>query len=82
MMDDTGINAGVESNPMPGRSIAVEHFTEAAFRGVMRAIAAQRADPEPSPWRQNPILIYGIIALPQQVTLPQVGGPGEVIGEG
>ena len=77
-----------DPEPSPWRSnISVEEVTEATFRGVMRAIAVRRADPEPSPWRQNPILIYGIIALPQElgqnlVQQPGIAGPGIIAGEG
>jgi hypothetical protein len=58
--------------------VSVDQFTEAAFNGVLRAISVHREGPRPEPWLQNPILIYGIIAVPEQIAksidIQQPGG--------
>jgi hypothetical protein len=50
------------------RQISVADFTEVTMRAVVRALEQQKVI-------INPILIYGIIALPHQLATP-VGTPG------
>jgi hypothetical protein len=63
----------MEKSPQPSDAsqtsaarINLDQFTQAAFSGVLRALAAHQAVDKDSPFR-NPVLIYGIIALPEQL---------------